>query len=231
MLPGRFNVRADLARFIDYTLLRPNATTPEFDTLCKEAAKYDFWSVCITPSYVRHAAERLRGSRVKVCTVIGFPLGYNVTAVKLAEARRAVEDGAAEVDVVSNFGALKSGDEGTYYGDIDQVASYCRSTGTLLKVILECCYLTDDEKAKAARIAESAGADFVKTSTGFGPGGATVADVILLKRALTKGTRVKAAGGIGSLSQALDLVRAGADRLGTSHGVKIMEELPVPAVK
>jgi deoxyribose-phosphate aldolase len=217
--------REEFARLIDHTLLRPTATSMEFDRLCYEALTYSFWSVCVPPSVVRYVVIRLGRSPVKVCTVVGFPFGYNTTESKLAEARKAVEDGAEEMDMVLNIGALKSGDSMSVFSDVKELADYGKRSGMLLKVILECCYLTDAEKVSAARIAERAGADFVKTSTGFGPGGATVADVALLKQTLTRGTKVKAAGGIGTLSKALSMIEAGADRLGTSSGAAIMKEL------
>ncbi len=225
--PTHIDKRSELARIIDHTLLKPTATYADIDSLCDEALKYSFWSVCVNPVHVKQAAKRLAGSRTVVCSVVGFPLGANASEMKLMEARTAIADGAKEVDMVSNFGALKSGDTGAFFADINEVAAYCGRSDVLLKVILECCYLSDEEKVKGARLAEQAGANFVKTSTGFGPGGATVEDVMLLKRALTRRTGVKAAGGIGSLAKALEMVRAGADRIGTSSGARIMEELPL----
>jgi deoxyribose-phosphate aldolase len=216
--------RSELAKYVDYTLLKPIATTEEIDKLCKEAREYGFWSVCIGPEYVKRAASTLEGTAVRVCTVVGFPLGFDDPGVKLVEAKDAIEDGADEVDMVMNLGAFKSGEVDLVSAEIREVADYCRSRGKLLKVIIECCYLTDEEKAKAARLVEQAGADFVKTSTGFGPSGAKVQDVVLLKKNLTR-CKIKAAGGIQTLGQALEMIQAGADRLGTSHGVKIMEEL------
>jgi deoxyribose-phosphate aldolase len=216
--------RAELAKYIDYTLLKPTATIEEIDRLCSEAREYGFWSVCIGPEYVKRAALSLKGSGVKVCTVVGFPLGFDDPGVKLVETKDAVDDGADEIDMVINLGAFKSGDFDLVSGEIREVADYCHGRGKLLKVIIECCYLTDDEKAKAARLVETAGADFVKTSTGFGPSGAKVQDVVLLKKNVTR-IKVKAAGGIQTLGQALEMIQAGADRLGTSHGVKILQEL------
>jgi deoxyribose-phosphate aldolase len=147
--------------------------------------------------------------------------------MKLMEARGAIADGASEIDMVSNIGAMKSGDTRAYFADINEVAAFCGRSNTILKVIIECCYLTDEEKVRAARLAEQAGANFVKTSTGFGTGGATVADVTLLRRALASRTGVKAAGGIGNLAKTIEMIDAGADRIGTSSGAKIIEELPV----
>jgi len=161
---------------------------------------------------------------VKVCTVVGFPLGFDDPGVKLVETKDGIDDGVDEVDMVMNLGAFKSGEVDLVSAEIKEVADYCKKNGKLLKVIIECCYLTDEEKAKAARMVERAGADFVKTSTGFGPSGAKVQDVVLLKKNLSR-CRIKAAGGIQTLGQALEMIQAGADRLGTSHGVKIMEEL------
>ncbi len=225
--PTHIGRRSELARLIDHTLLKPTSTYADIDALCDEALKYSFWSVCVNPVHVKRVAKKLAGSSTVVCSVVGFPLGANTPEMKLMEARTAIADGAKEVDMVSNYGALLSGDTGAFFADINEVAAYCGRSGVLLKVILECCYLSDEEKVKGARLAEQAGANFVKTSTGFGKGGATVEDVILLKKALTKRTGVKAAGGIGSLAKALEMVRAGADRIGTSSGARIMEELPL----
>ena len=224
--PAHLTRRSELARIIDHTLLKPTATVTDVDRLCDEALKYDFWSVCVTPIHVKQAARRLRGSNSKVCAVISFPFGSSTTEVKLMEARVAIADGASELDMVSNVGILKSGDSGAYFADINEVAAYCGRSKTILKVILECCYLTDDEKVGAARIAEQAGANFVKTSTGFGSGGATIGDVALLRKSVTSRTGVKAAGGISTLATALEMIKAGANRIGTSSGTKILEEIP-----
>ena len=225
--PTHIDKRSELARFIDQTLLKPVATVTDIDALCDGAMKYGVWSVCVNPCNVKQAASRLAGSRTVVCSVVSFPFGSSTTGLKLMEARTAIADGAREVDMVSNIGALKSGDTRAYFSDINEVAAYCSRSSTLLKVILECCYLTDDEKVRGARLAEQAGANFVKTSTGFGTGGATAADVALLRRTLTNRTGVKAAGGIGTLAKALEMIRAGADRIGTSSGTRILEELPL----
>ncbi|HYB06746.1 MAG TPA: deoxyribose-phosphate aldolase [Nitrososphaerales archaeon] len=223
--PGHQVTRAELARRIDHTLLKPTATAADIDKLCDEAVKYNFWSVCVNPVFVKQAASRLKGRGTKVCAVVSFPLGSSTPEVKLIEARRAIEDGAGEVDMVCNIGALKSGEDEAFFADINGVASYCKRSKVVLKVILECCYLTDEEKVRGARIAEQAGADFVKTSTGFGAGGAMASDVALLRRTVTKRTGVKASGGIGTVSKALEMINAGADRIGTSSGAKMMEEL------
>lgn len=216
--------RLELAKYIDHTYLVPTASVHDIDRLCDEALRNSFWSVCVVPFYVKHAARRLRGSGVKVCSVVGFPLGFTFDRVKLAEAEEEIGAGADEVDMVMNIAAFKAEDYDTVSREIEQVAEFCRSCGRLLKVIIECCYLTDEEKVRAAQLAEHAGADFVKTSTGFGPSGATAKDVALLKRSLSGTAKVKAAGGIHTLSDALEMIKAGADRLGTSAGVKIMLE-------
>lgn len=225
--PVHLDKRSEFARLIDHTLLKPMSTTTDIDRLCDEALKYNFWSVCVTPDHVKQCASRLKGSGTKVCAVISFPFGSSLTEVKLMEARAAILDGASELDMVSSISAIKSGDSRAYFSDINQVAAYCGRSNTLLKVILECCYLTDAEKVQAARLAEQAGANFVKTSTGYGTGGATVADVALLRKAVSSKTGVKASGGIGTLATALEMVKAGADRIGTSSGVRIIEELPI----
>jgi len=225
--PIHLTRRSDLARMIDHTLLKPFATPAEIESLCDEATSYDLWSVCVNPLHVRLAADRLAGTATRVCSVVSFPQGTSATEVKLMEARRAIADGASEIDMVSNIGALKSGDDTAFFADVNQLAACCGRSGVILKVILECCFLTDEEKVRGARIAERAGANYVKTSTGFGTGGATAADVALIRMTLRKGTGVKAAGGIGTLAKALEMVRAGADRIGTSSGAKIIEELPL----
>ena len=223
--PGRTPSQADLAAIIDHTLLRPTAGPADFDRLCDEAARYAFWSVCVPPARVPSSALRLKGTGVKVSTVVGFPLGYNSPETKLSEAQRAILAGADEIDMVMSLGAFKGGELGLVSNEIAAVSSACRDSGRVLKVIIECCYLTDEEKVKASKTAEEAGAHFVKTSTGFGPGGATSHDVALIKAALSEKARVKASGGISSLAKALEMVRAGADRIGTSSGVSILEEL------
>jgi deoxyribose-phosphate aldolase len=225
LAPSRQFDWSELSRHIDHTLLKPTATTPDFEKLFDEAVKYNFFSVCVPPSRVPSAAKRLRGTGVKVCAVVGFPLGYNSPEVKREEARRAMLEGAQEIDMVMNVSAFKGGEFDLVARDIDGIASDCRFAKRVLKVIIECCYLTDEEKVKAAKLAERMGADYVKTSTGFGPSGATVSDVVLLRRSLQPKTRIKAAGGISTLAKALEMIEAGADRLGTSSGAIIMEEL------
>jgi len=224
--PGHLSKKSEFARVIDHTILKATTTSADIDVLCDEALKYSFWAVCVNSVHVKQAARRLAGSNTVVCSVVGFPLGAVTPDMKLMEARGAITDGAREIDMVSNIGALKSGDTRAYFSDINEVAAFCGRSNTVLKVILECCYLADEEKVRGARLAEQAGANFVKTSTGFGTGGATVADVSLLRRALANRTGVKAAGGIGTLAKALDMINAGANRIGTSSGTKILDELP-----
>ena len=221
--------RTEFARRIDHTLLKATATVTDVDQLCEEALRFDFWSVCVAPCNVKRSRDRLEGSGVKVCAVVGFPLGFEAASIKLAETVKAVEDGADEIDMVMNIGAFRSGDHDLVFNEINSLAQFCHTRSRLLKVIIECCYLTDEEKVKAARLVELAGADFVKTSTGMGTGGATVEDVALLRRTLLSKTRVKAAGGIGTLEKALSMIAAGADRIGTSSGAKIMGEWPATA--
>jgi deoxyribose-phosphate aldolase len=218
-------VPKELAKYIDHTLLRSDATFDQVTKLCQEAREFGFASVCINPCYVRHSAGLLRGSSVKVCTVIGFPLGANDTETKALEARRAIREGATEVDMVINVGALKSGRDDLVYRDIRAVVEAAMDGGAICKVILETALLTDEEKTRACQAARRARADFVKTSTGFGPGGATAADVALMSRAVS-GTKmgVKASGGIRNLQDAEQMIRAGATRIGASAGVRIVKE-------
>jgi deoxyribose-phosphate aldolase len=213
-----------LGHMIDHTLLRPDATQDQIAQLCFEARKYNFASVCVNPSYVRLCAELLKGSPVVVCTVVGFPLGATPTEVKAYEAQQAIRDGASEVDMVINVGAVKSRDYELAERDIASVARACRAGNALLKVIIEAALLTDEEKVIACQLAKVAGADYVKTSTGFGPGGATAADVALMRRVVGPTIGVKAAGGIRTLADAQEMIAAGASRLGASASVKIMQE-------
>jgi len=214
----------NIAKIIDHTLLKPEATRDQIVQLCREAREYGFASVCVNPSYVKLAAELLRGSSVKVCSVVGFPLGATLPEVKAYEARRAIEEGAAEIDMVINIGALKSGDLELVKRDIASVVDVCHAKGALCKVIIEAALLTDEEKVLACQLARAAGADYVKTSTGFGPGGATVQDVALMRRTVGPEMGVKAAGGIRSYEAAKSMVEAGATRIGASAGVKIVQE-------
>ena len=211
----------DLAHYIDHTLLRPDATRREIEKLCREAAEYHFASVCVNPQWVRLCADMLRGSGVQVCTVVGFPLGANETEIKALETRRAVQQGATEIDMVIAVGALKSGDEALVYRDIAAVRR--ESLGVAcLKVIIEAALLTEEEKVSACTLAMDAGADYVKTSTGFAKGGATVEDVRLMRRVVGRGLGVKAAGGIRDRAAADAMIAAGANRIGASAGVKIL---------
>jgi deoxyribose-phosphate aldolase len=227
---GRLGVHAaggapdSVARLIDHTLLRPDATRREIETLCREAAAYGFAAVCVNPVWVASCARWLAGTDVAVCSVVGFPLGATTADVKAYETRRALFDGAREIDMVINIGALKSGDLLSAARDIEGVTEACRDCGALSKVIIEAALLTDEEKVTACTLAKAAGADYVKTSTGFGPGGATAADVALMRRVVGEEMGVKAAGGIGSLQALEEMVAAGASRIGASAGVRIVRE-------
>ena len=216
------DVPVDLAKYIDHTLLRPDVTAADIDLLCDEALEYGFASVCINPTWVKRAAERLRGSSVRVCTVIGFPLGANTHQIKAMEARRALRDGAREVDMVINIGALKSGMTDVVRTDIAQVVDAAHEGGAICKVILETALLSDEEKVVASSLAKQAKADFVKTSTGFGGGGATVYDVALMRETVGPDMGVKASGGVRTLEDAEDMIAAGATRIGASAGVQIV---------
>jgi deoxyribose-phosphate aldolase len=213
-----------VAAMIDHTLLKPDATRTEIETLCREAAQFGFATVCVNPAWVALAVSRLAATRVGVCSVVGFPLGATTFDVKGFETRRAIFDGAREIDMVINVGALKSGDLRTVERDIEAVAAPCRECGVLSKVIIEAALLTDDEKVTACTIAKAAGADYVKTSTGFGPGGATAADVALMRRVVGAEMGVKAAGGVRDLESLKAMVAAGATRVGASAGVKIVQQ-------
>ena len=217
-------VDGQLGHMIDHTLLKPDATQDQIAQLCFEARKYNFASVCVNPAYVRLCAELLKGSPVVVCTVVGFPLGATPTEVKVYETQQAVREGASEIDMVINVGAVKSRDYELAERDIASVARACHAGNALLKVIIEAALLTDEEKVVACQLAKVAGADYVKTSTGFGPGGATAADVALMRRVVGPTIGVKAAGGIRTLADAHEMIAAGASRLGASASVKIMQE-------
>lgn len=216
------DVPLDLARYIDHTLLKPEATAAEIDTLCAEAREYRFASVCINPTWVKRAVTSLRGSDVVTCTVIGFPLGATTPEIKAMEARRALRDGAREVDMVINVGAMKSGDHTLVADDIAKVVDAAHEVGAVCKVILETALLTDEEKVLGSAMAKAARADFVKTSTGFGPGGATVYDVALMRETVGPEMGIKAAGGVRTLEDAEDMIAAGATRIGASAGVQIV---------
>ena len=221
---GETGSAREWAGLIDHTLLKPEATDKDIKTLCQEAASYRFASVCVNPTWVRVAACNLIGSGIPVCTVIGFPLGATLPDVKAYEARRAILDGAKEVDMVINVGALKSGDDCLVEHDIRSVAQVAHEYDVTCKVIIETALLTDDEWVRACQAAKKAGADFVKTSTGFSKGGATVADVALMRRTVGSELGVKASGGVKGLDDARKLVEAGATRIGASVGVKIAQE-------
>lgn len=219
--------RTGLARLIDHTLLKPEATPDDIAVLCRQAKEYGFASVCVHSCYVPAAYSLLSGSPVAVCAVVGFPLGANAPSVKTQEAAVAVREGASEVDVVMNAGLFLGGRKDLVQEDLEGVVQAARgeNPGAVIKVILETCLLNDKEKIEACRLAVAAGANFVKTSTGFGKSGATVQDVALLRRTVGPGVGVKASGGIRDLSTALAMVKAGADRLGTSSGVSIINEM------
>ena len=215
--------REELASYIDHTLLKPEASREQIRAVCEEAKQYHFASVCVNPCWVPLIAEELKGSGVSVCCVIGFPLGASLSSVKAFEAREAVAAGAQEIDMVINIGAVKSGDWELVREDIAAVNA---AKGTAkLKVIIETCLLTDEEKVRVCQIAKEVGADFVKTSTGFSTGGATVHDVELMRKTVGPEMGVKASGGIRTLADALAMIEAGASRLGASAGVKIIEAL------
>ena len=210
-----------LNKYIDHTLLKADASQEQIETLIEEAKKYDFASVCVNPTWVSFAAQALKATDVKVCTVIGFPLGANTPELKAFETSDAIQNGANEVDIVINIGALKSRNFDLVERDIRAVVEAAK--GTLVKVIIETCLLTVDEKVKACQIAQKAGADFVKTSTGFSTGGATVEDVALMRKTVGPDMGVKASGGARSYEDALAFIKAGATRIGASSGVAIME--------
>ncbi len=218
------DANAEVGKYIDHTLLKPEATREEIEKLCQEARAFSFASVCINPTWVKESAFLLHGSPVKVCTVIGFPLGATLPDVKAYETRRAIFDGATEIDMVINIGALKSGDDNLVKRDIAAVVEAAHDACAIVKVIIETALLTDDEKVRASVLAKEAGADFVKTSTGFSKGGATVADIELMRKAVGAELGVKAAGGVKDLASAKEMIAAGATRIGASAGVKIVQE-------
>lgn len=230
--PGALAAAGELARLerevavlIDHTLLRPEATAREIQQLCADGAKFGFATVCVNSAWVPLAAESLRGTSIKICAVAGFPLGATLAQVKAFEAEQSIWAGAAEVDMVIHVGALKSGNDREVEDDIRGVVDACQRRGAICKVILEMALLTQEEKVRGCKLAVRAGADFVKTSTGFGPGGATVEDVALLRATAPPNVGVKAAGGIRTLTDLAKMVAAGANRIGSSSGVKILDEL------
>lgn len=214
----------DWASLIDHTLLKPEASEADIRKLCEEAAQFGFASVCVNPAWVKRAAAFLKGSGVPVCTVIGFPLGATLPDVKAYEARRTILDGAREVDMVINIGALKSGDDCAVEDDIRAVVEAAHENSVLCKVIIETALLTDEEKVRACLASKNAGADFVKTSTGFAKGGATAHDVALMRRTVGSALGVKASGGVKGIDDARAMFEAGATRIGASVGVKIAQE-------
>jgi deoxyribose-phosphate aldolase len=213
-----------LSHMIDHTILKPEATQDQIAQLCFEARKYGFASVCVNPTNVKLCASLLQGTDVDICTVVGFPLGATPTDVKVFETQQAIREGATEVDMVLNVGALKSRDYELVRQDIASIARACHAGNAILKVIIEAALLTDEEKVVACQLSKVAGADFVKTSTGFGPGGATVEDVSLMRKVVGPSIGVKAAGGIKTLEDAQRMIAAGASRLGASASVKIVQE-------
>jgi deoxyribose-phosphate aldolase len=221
---GIQHVDGDIARFIDHTLLKPDATQAQIAQLCHEARQYGFAAVCVNPTHVNLCADLLKGSDVAVCTVVGFPLGATPPEVKAYEAQQAIDDGATEIDMVVNIGAVKGGESGLVERDIAAVTRTCHNNGAICKVIIEAALLTDQEKVKACELAKKAGADYVKTSTGFGPSGATISDVALMRRVVGPEMGVKAAGGIRTYTDAKGMVEAGATRIGASAGVSILQE-------
>lgn len=216
--------RFELAKYFDHTVLKADAKKADVEKICKEALEYGFASVCINPSYVPLAAEMLAGSEVKVCTVIGFPLGATTSETKAFEAKDAIRKGAHEIDMVLNVAAAKNGDWNYVENDIRAVAEAC-GTEALLKVIFETCLLTDDEKVAACKASVSAGADYVKTSTGFSTGGATAADIALMRKEVGDGLGVKASGAVRDLATTMKMIESGATRIGSSSSVAILKEL------
>lgn len=214
-----------VASLIDHTLLKPEATQNDVARACEEGLRYAFCSVCINPHWVKFAATALAGSPVRVCTVVGFPFGASATGTKLAEAEIGLSEGAQELDMVQNVGALRSGDFQTVRKEIAEIAKLAHSHGAILKVILETCLLTDDEKVAACRLAADAKADFVKTSTGFSTAGATIEDIKLMRQTVGKELGVKASGGVRTIDALCQMVAAGATRIGTSSGVSILNEM------
>ncbi|OLD19651.1 MAG: deoxyribose-phosphate aldolase [Acidobacteria bacterium 13_1_20CM_2_55_15] len=217
-------MKSDFGRHIDHTLLRPIATTTDIRRLCTEAIEYGMAAVCVFPSYVPMAREILKESRVKIATVIAFPFGVTYTEIKEAEMRTSAARGADEMDFVINIAALKSGDDRAIEQEMEYLTSKARTIGVRTKFIIETAYLTDDEKVRVCKVANRVKPDFMKTSTGYGPSGATVEDVRMMRSSLLPEIQIKAAGGIRSYAEALQLLQAGASRLGTSSGIKIIEE-------
>ncbi len=219
---GGAEVPMDLARYIDHTLLKPDTTAHDIDVLCAEAKEYGFASVCVNPAWVKRASANLRGTDVRVASVVGFPFGATLPEIKAMEARRVLRDGAREIDMVINIGALKSGQHDIVETDIAKVSDACHESGALNKVIIETSLLSDEEKVMASHLAKQAKADFVKTSTGFAGGGATVADVLLMRETVGPKMGIKASGGVRSREDAEEMIAAGATRIGASAGIAIV---------
>lgn len=211
-----------IERYLDHTVLKPESTDLDIQKACLDAKEYNFKAVCIQPMWVKYTADMLKGTDVNTCTVIGFPLGANTSDVKAYEAKQAVKDGAVEVDMVINIGAIKSEDFSLVHDDIKAVVDAVKGKA-IVKVIIETCLLTENEKVRACEISKRAGADFVKTSTGFSTGGATVDDIKLMRETVGKEMGVKASGGVRSIEDAKAMIKAGATRIGTSNGVAIVE--------
>ena len=211
-------------KYIDHTYLKPFALSEDIKRICSEAVKYDFAAVCVNPCHVRTAASCLEGTKIKVASVVGFPFGTHTTQAKLFETRQALEDGASEIDMVINVGKLLEDDSRYVTSEIKALADCCHERNALLKVIVETCYLDEAHIAMVCGCVEDAGADFIKTSTGYGTRGASKEDIVLFRKYLKKGTKIKAAGGIRTLSDVREYVRLGCDRVGTSGGVAIAEE-------
>lgn len=214
----------NISKYIDHTILKPNATKADVEKICEEAVAFGFASVCVNQYYTKFVKQQLENTDVKVCTVVGFPLGAVSKEVKAFETAKAVEDGAQEIDMVINIGALKDGDYDIVLEDIKAVVAAAKDV--IVKVIIETCLLTEEEKIKACELAVSAGAHFVKTSTGFSTGGATVSDVALMKKTVGNRAKVKASGGVRDIDTALKMIEAGAERIGTSSGISIVQSVP-----
>lgn len=217
-------MQLDLREYIEQTILKPETTVAQIEALCREAIQYQFLGVCVPPHYVSYAAQLLQNEMVKLVTVVGFPLGYHSTDIKLAETKEVIRNGADEVDMVLNIAAFKSGDIEYVTNDMKALADYCHRFDVLLKVIIETCLLSDEEIIRVCQLAAEAGVDFVKTSTGFSTAGATVHHIQLMRKSLPEKIKLKASGGIRDKKLALDLIAHGADRLGTSSGVKLVSE-------
>ncbi|MBX3043977.1 MAG: deoxyribose-phosphate aldolase [Candidatus Kapabacteria bacterium] len=218
--------RIELAKTIDSTILKPDSKYSDIENLCRDAAKYHFASVCVLPRYVGYAANLLDGSGVAVCSVVGFPLGANYISTKIEEAESLIENRCTELDMVINLPALMNKEFAYVKEEIEALAELCHSNDAILKVIIETCLLSDYQKIEMCKIITEAGADYIKTSTGFSLAGADLKDIYLFREFIGENVRIKASGGIRNLEQALTFVEAGASRIGTSSGVKIIEELP-----